>query len=179
MLRRLWGKLTFANLAAGAALVISLTGGTTLALSAGSFSKGVDPALNCRTDGVLVIQRGANRVVCRVGSLLVRAVCDDPPTGDVAGLVRLSTSEDHAFAASEWFRYNEDADFNVGERGVIVTSAGPHNSEEWQVNYGTFAASEAPESGGRHLGGTVMVRSRQTDSPAGGTCEFAVDALTG
>jgi hypothetical protein len=176
MLKRIGRRLTFANLASAAALFVALSGGTALAISSGTDRATVTPASDCSTDGVLALHAPASAVICTVGSLTISADCtaSGPDTSDsVSGTVLLSTSTDHAFVDS-------DPDFNPDESPLQLAGTTDGNRGGWTVRpTRSFEASESPVAGGRHLGGTIVIRSRfKAGSPPFAKCQFAVDALT-
>ena len=84
MLKRIRGRLTFANLAAAAALFVALGSGTALSLSSDAVpSPSIPPGTATPTacSPSPLPSPGSNRAVCTVGSLLVRAVCTPEGTG--------------------------------------------------------------------------------------------------
>ncbi len=173
MLKRFGRRLTFANLASAAALFVALGGGTALAIGSNAAPATNDLAASC-SSGVLTLEAEQSAPLCTVGSLTISAHCTVLFSDRVLGEIVVETSSDHAFYASD---RGSDGDFNPADPPAPIASTSV-SVKRWVAGGGSFSVAEALAAGGRHLGGSAVVRARFTTATGPPKCQFAVDALT-
>jgi hypothetical protein len=137
-----------------------------------------DPASACHSGRVITVKVGdPDRVLCTVGSLTLSAHCELLYGDRAVGSLLIASSTEHAFVASD---VSSDASFGPSDPAVAVAVSRPSTGRA-AVNdsNNSFEAAEAPSVGGRHLGGTAVIRShyRPDATPPLQRCSFAVDAL--
>jgi hypothetical protein len=173
MLKRIGRRLTFANLASAAALFVALGGGTALAIGSKAGPAANDLAASC-SSGVLTLEAGESAPLCTVGSLTISADCTVLFGDRVVGQIQIETSTDHAFYDSD---AGSDGDFNAADPPAPLATTSV-SVKRWVAGGGSFSVAEALAAGGRHLGGSAVVRARFTTAAGPPKCQFAVDALT-